>query len=236
MKLTTATTHSLIDRSIQEILAEADIRSAPIDALQLAGRLGIEVVLNRSQKERGRLVESGGRTMIVVRPEPRSERYQWTIAHEIGEYVIPRLSTDWTHDLVAIDSTVREWMANRFATCLLTPLPFFLADATEVQFDLFKLKEIYHTASYEVIALRMLDAETPCLISIFDNGRMTRRLTNLEHRPPKLLDIERQCQREASQSRLMVVRESDVAKVQAWPIHEEEWKREIIRTEPIFWE
>lgn len=236
MRLKAATTHSLIDRSIQEILAEAGISSAPIDARQIAARLGIEVVLNRSQTERGRLVESGGRTMIVVRPEPRSERYQWTIAHEIGEYVIPRLSTEWTDDLVPLDATVREWMANRFATCLLTPLPFFLSDAAEEQFDLFKLKERYHTASYEVIALRMLDAESPCLISIFDNGRLTRRLTNLEHRPPKLLDIERQCQTEASQSRRAVTRESEIAKVQAWPIHEEDWKREIIRTEPNFWE
>lgn len=236
MRLTTAMTSSLIDQSVQEILTQAGISSPPIDARRIATELGIEVVLNRSQKERGRLVESGGRTMIVVRSEPRSERYQWTIAHEIGEFVIPRLSTDWTNSLVSVDATVREWMANRFATCLLTPLHLFLDHAAEYEFDLFTLKEMYRTASYEVIALRMLDAEPPCLISIFDNGRLTRRLTNLEQRPPKLLDIERQCQIEASQTRRGVERESDLAKVRAWPIHEEDWKREIIRTEPILWE
>jgi len=236
MKLTTATTNSLIDRSVQEILTQAGVSAPPIDARRIAANLGIEVILNRSQTERGRLVEAGGRTTIVVRPEPRSERYQWTIAHEIGEYVIPRLSMDWTDHLVSVDATIREWMANRFATCLLTPLHLFLSDAADCEFDLFALKEMYQTASFEVIALRLLDAEPPTLISIFDNGRLSRRLSNLEHRPPKLLDIERQCQLEASQSRRVVKRRSEFANVQAWPIHEDDWKREIVRTEPIFWE
>ena len=236
MQTMAASTLTLVAKLVEDLLNETGVMEPPVDAKQVATRLGLEVVLNRSQKERGRLIESAGMTTIVVRPEPRRERYQWTIAHEIGEYVIPRLADEWSSELIPLDAAVREWLSNQFATYLLTPSHWFLRDAAEYDFDLLALKERYATASYEVIAFRMLDAQTPCIMTIFDNGRVSRRLGNLCQRPPAILEVEQLCRQEALRKRQAITRKSDLARVQAWLLHEDDWQREILRTELFVWD
>lgn len=220
-----------IEVMIAATLRQCEVSGPPIDARAVARGLGLEVRLNRQLQERGRIVDSRGRATIVVRPEPRSERYQWTIAHEIGEYLIPRMSDVWEGEIGSLDASLREWLANRFATRLLTPNQWFLSDARGLDYDLMELKRLYVTASFEVIAMRLLDAEIPTIITIFDNGSITRRMGNLTSRPPALFDLEKQCRQKVLATREAASLQGEYARTQAWPIDENGWQREIMRTE-----
>lgn len=216
---------------VRDILGDLGILEPPVDALQVARGIGIEVHMNRKQTSRGRIVEFNGIPTITLRPEPRKERCQWTVAHEVGKFLIPRLADRLPDDLAPIDDASREWFANRFAVHLLVPTDWYADDAPRLDHDLIALKLLYRTASYEVLAMRLLDVRPKSIITIFDNGRLTRRLGNMSHRSPSPAEIERECRCEASQSGMLAKRVGDSISVRAWPIHEDGWKREILLTE-----
>ena len=77
----------------------------------------------------------------------------------------------------------------------------------------------------------MLDFDPPIIITVFDQGRRTWRKGNLDRRPPALLPLETVARRAAHERGEPVVEETPLCRVQAWPIHEPQWKREILRTE-----
>src|SRR5262245_21971650 len=77
-----------VDRTVDELLRAAGVEAPPVDAITLAQRhLGMVICLDRRQPQRGRAQRAAGRRQIFVRPEPREERHQWTVAHEIGEHL-----------------------------------------------------------------------------------------------------------------------------------------------------
>lgn len=139
-----------IDRLVAEVLARVSWEEPPVDVLRLAPRLGMSIAVDARQEPRGRHVRLGGRTAIFVRPEPRQERLQWTVAHEVGEALVHRLESggavaDWSPG-------EREQRANLLASRLLLPAGWFERDAREAAGDLYALKQRYATASHELIA------------------------------------------------------------------------------------
>lgn len=223
----------VVDELVTDALTAAGLTAPPVDAVDIARALGLEVRLHKDQAERGRLVHAGGWTTIVCRPEPRPERYHWTVAHEIGEYMVAQSADRWSGEVVVLDGAVREWLSNCFATHLLTPREWFLEDCRHHDFDLLSLKTRYATASHEVIALRTLESDVPAVITIFDNGKQSRRLGNLCYRVPDCSQAERSCQRAASRSQTPQSVLVGETRIRAWPLHEDGWKREILRTEFI---
>jgi hypothetical protein len=221
----------VVDELVVEALSAAGIEAPPVDAVEVAHGMGLEVKIHRDQAERGRVVHTAGMTTIVCRPEPRPERYHWTVAHEIGEYMIAHSADRWSGDVLVLDGAVREWLANCFATHLLTPREWFLADCRLLDFDLWDLKQHYLTASHEVIALRTLESDIPAVVTIFDNGKQSKRLGNLCYRVPNLSSAERACWMRAAQTGHVQTQTTEEARIRVWPIHEGGWKREIVRTE-----
>ena len=138
---------------------------------------------------------------------------------------------------LSLDGAMREWLANRFASELLTPSPWFLPDSVDLDFDLEALKRRYQTASYEVIASRTLDVR-------FTRHRddIRQRYTEPSHgqssrdRPAALLDLNDRVvrkvpHRRGSRPAIRVRRGKNLACQM-----KESWKREIMRTEPVVWE
>src|SRR5439155_12116196 len=184
-----------IDRAVEELLAAAGIDAPPVDAIALAqGHLGMIICLDRRQPQRGRAQRAGGRKQIYLRPEPTEERHQWTVAHEIGEHLkvslLQRLGIEPEQTRVMMG----ESLANLFAYRLLVPGHWFKADARDHDYDLLALKQRYRTASHEVIALRMLDLPEPCIITILDNGHISRRRSNAWRVRRQLAAPEQECQ------------------------------------------
>jgi Zn-dependent peptidase ImmA (M78 family) len=220
-----------VDRAVLELLDRAGLEGPPVDAIALAQRhLGMIVCLDRRQPQRGRAQRAAGRPQIYLKPEPTEERHQWTVANEIGEHLkadlLARLGIE--PDQARVMSG--ESLANLFAYRLLVPTCWFAGDAPAQDYDLLELKKRYRTSSHEVIALRFLDLPEPCVITVIDNEQVTRRKSNAWPVRRQLEPAEEECQRYVHHySRPRQVRK-DIWTVQGWPVHQADWKREILRS------
>ena len=220
-----------IDTLVDDLLRAAGMNEPPVDAIELAQRhLGMAVCLDRRQTTRGRAQRTGGRPQIFLKPEPTEERHQWTVAHEIGEHLKVKILERLDVDPQLTQAMAGESLANLFAYHLLVPTCWFAFDAPQRGYDLLQLKERYRTASHEVLALRMLDLPEPAIITIVDNDHVSRRRSNAWRIRKQLEPVEERCQRYVNYySRPKVLRE-DGWTVHGWPIHQVDWKREILRS------
>ncbi len=234
-------TQEELSLALDTIAAEAIAALAgvgpPVDALRLAQALRLTVAWDERQNGRGRIVRlsefagAASRGSILLRPDPRPERLQWAVAHEIGELFANRVFDALGVDPREAPSGARETVANQLAGRMLLPREWFGEAGAECGWDILGLKACFATASHELIARRMLDFPPSIGITIFDNGRRTFRRGNLRNRMPPLVPLERTAWRTAHETANAVVEEDYLCRVQAWPVHEPDWQREILRTE-----
>ena len=236
-----------LDACAAEVLWEAEVVEPPVDAVLVAERLGLLITHNADLACRGRLVElsdpRGGvatQGTIVVGPAERPERLQWAVAHEIGESVAYRVfGALGVRGEEAAENT-RECVANHLASCLLLPRDWFAADGERLLWDLFALKQRYATASHELIARRMLEMTVPIVVTLFDQGQVRWRKSNTGGRPPELTREESQIWKVAHEAGTICQLDCDPEKcglesATAWPVHEPDWRREIVRSRIADW-
>ncbi len=227
----------VLDAVAADVLVEAGVAGPPVDAFQVAATLGIVVAWDDRQLGRARCVRIKGhrgraaRPAILLRHDPRPEREQWAAAHEIGEHRACRVFAALGVDPREGPPDLRERVADQLAGRILLPAAWFAADGAATGWDLFALKGRYLTASHESIARRMLEMAAPAIVSIFDQGRLSFRRTNAPGRVPPLSATEVACWRAVHRDQRPHVVRDELIRVQAWPIHEDGWKREILRTE-----
>jgi hypothetical protein len=230
-----------LDVCASEVLWEAGITEPPVDVLAVAHAIGMVVTRDESLPHRGHFVrlaegeEGGGQATIVIGQAERPEREQWAVAHEIGESVAYRVFERLGVRFDEALPTTRELVANRLANALLLPRRWFVRDGRELDWDLFALKEQYETASHELIARRMLEMRPGVVITVCDQGRIYWRRSNVTARPPEMLAEEKAVWRDVhamglSLDELLDI-ESGLSRVRCWPVHEEGWKREVLRSE-----
>jgi Zn-dependent peptidase ImmA (M78 family) len=237
----------VLDACAAEILWEAGIEHPPVSAFVLAERLGMVVARDDAMLHRARFVrleddQSAGapQPTILLAPEPRIERNHWAVAHEIGESMAHRVFDALSVRADAAPPLAREIVANQLANRLLLPTHWFEADGRDCDWDLLELKSRFESASHELIARRMLDMRTPIIVTLCDLGRVKWRRSNQLGRVPRLSPVEEElwhdCHEtgEATESDIDASRDG-LARVRCWPIHEPDWRREILRTEIDAW-
>jgi hypothetical protein len=226
-----------LDAVAEEILSAAGVDRPPVDAFRVAAALGIEVALDEDQDGRARCVRrksyrgASSQLTVMLKPDPRFERQQWALAHEIGEHAAHRVFAAWGIDPREAAPDAREKAACHLAGRLLLPAVWFSADAADCGWDLLALKARYATASHELIARRMLECRPPVIITIFDNRRITFRRGNLPGRVPPPSPAEMACWRKANDRNQSARTRQGTRLLQCWPIHEADWQREILRAE-----
>lgn len=221
------------DEVAEELLAEAGWSNPPVDAFQLATELGYEIAFDARQQARGRFKRLAGRPTMFLSPDDRPERLQWAAAHEIGESAAWRVFERLDLDPELAETDLREQVAAQLAGALLLPRQQFEADVLRHDGDVPTLKAKYATASHELILTGQLRLEPLMLASVFDHGELRRRRTNGRLAAPPLMTVERQAQLHAHATGRPVVLTGRGVRVQAWPIHEAGWKRELLRTTPL---
>ncbi|MFN0055673.1 MAG: ImmA/IrrE family metallo-endopeptidase [Planctomycetales bacterium] len=219
-----------VDRFVTELLTGIGIDAPPVDVVTVADRMGIAVIQDAHQQPRGRQTVVAGRRSIFIRPDERPERTQWAVAHELGETLAHAVFFEAGIDPGEVAPQEREQTANLTASRLLLPALWFPDDAHRLEGNLPDLKPRYATASHELIAMRLLDLSTPTVITIFDQGRQTRRRGNVPARVPPLDRNEQDCWLEVRRFRRACERKHDGHRTQGWPIDEAGWQREILRT------
>lgn len=217
-----------IDAVIEELLERAGVQAPPVDAIALARRqLGLELSLDRPPRQRGR---TQGRARILVRPEPSEERDQWAAAHEIARHLKPALLERLGVEPRAGSGLIGESLGKLFAGRLLVPACWFGGDAAAADYDVPQLKQRYRTASHETVALRLLDLPEPCIITVVDNGHVSRRRSNAWRVRRELAPAEQECQRYVNSYSRPTRVARDGWTVRGWPVHQPDWKREILRS------
>jgi hypothetical protein len=227
----------VLDATVLEILAEARWEGPPVDAFEVAQTLGITVARDDGQQGRARLVRLAdyrGRdshAAVFLRSDPRPERRQWALAHELGECFAWRVFQALGVDGAEAPPGSREVVANHLAGRLLLPSVWVADDGPACDWDLGALKRRYATASHELIARRMLDFSAPLIVTIIDQGRVSTRRSNVRGRVPDVSPLERAVWQRAHQSNEPQEAHEGLRRTRAWPVHEPQWKREILRTE-----
>ena len=226
-----------LDATALDILADAGVARPPIDVFQVAESLEITVALDEHQQGRARLVRLAdyrrrdSHPTILLRPEPRAERRQWALAHELGECFAWRVFSALGVDPRETPVGSREAVASQLAGRLLLPRAWLADDGPTLDWDLFALKAVYATASHELIARRMLDFSAPIIVTIFDHERVTMRRSNVRGRVPPSSELELECWEESRRTNRSCELCEGLRRVRAWPVHEPDWKREILRTD-----
>lgn len=223
---------AVVDAAVEELLGAAGVLKPPVDAIALAQRhLGMVVCLDRNQPQRGRAQRAAGKKQIYLRPEPSEERHQWTVAHEIGEHLKSALLEKVGIAPGETPAMAGESLANLFAHRLLVPTVWFADDAVSLAYELLALKHRYRTASHEVLAWRFLDLAAPCVITVVDQEEISGRRSNGWPVPEKeLAEPERRCLEHVHHTGEPHLVRAENWTVQGWPIHREDWKREILRS------
>jgi hypothetical protein len=230
-----------LDTVTEEMLLGVGVRLLPVDAFALAEKLGITVAFDAQQASRARYVRlrppGGGHPQptIFLRPDPRPERLHWAIAHEIGEHLVPRLGMVLGVDGETWSASLREMLANQLAARLLLPTAWFQQLGSACGWDLLALKRHCATASHELIVRRMLDCPPPVIVSIFDHGCLMFRRSNVSGRVPPPSPAEERCWRAAHRGKSPAQAHDSSLTIRCWAIHEPNWRREIMRTEPADW-
>lgn len=215
-----------IDRAVEELFAAAGVSAPPVDAVVLAQRhLGLTIRPAGKQTQR-----RWTSRQACPSPEPTAERRQWTAAQQIGQHLKPTLVERLSGASEGAPLRGGDFLANLIAQRLLVPTCWFADDAAECGYDLLDLKQRYRTATHEVIAWRFLDLPAPCIITILDNAHITRRRSNAWLTRRRLEPVEQQCQRYVHEySRPRIIQEGGWT-VQGWPVHQSDWKREVLRS------
>jgi Zn-dependent peptidase ImmA (M78 family) len=236
-----------LDETAVELLNAAKVKNPPVDTFRVAAALGVIVAADDRQSGRARYVRlrrfdgdarpgvlaapsTAGQASILMRREPRLERRQWAVGHELGEHVAGNVFRRLAVDPSLAMPGMREEVANQLASRLLLPTAWFVIDAQTCDWDLLTLKARYRTASHELIARRMLDFQPPVIVTVCDQGQITFRHSNLMRRAVPLAPVEHACWHEVHQRAVPALHHSGALRVAGWPVHEPGWKREILRT------
>ena len=203
--------HDAVDRAVAGLLDDAGVREPPVDAVALAQRhLGL---------------------VLQLKPDLTPEQRQYAAAQEVGRVgkadLLRSLGVDPEERRPGLQGAT---LVNLFADRLLTPPAWFRDEARASGFDLLALKRRFATASHELLAFRLLDLDEPCVITVVDNGSVTRRRGNAHRVTKELSRAERRCLEQVQRYSRPCDLSEEGWRVQGWPVHEADWKREILRS------
>ena len=226
-----------IDRLVNGLLERAGVVTPPVNAMALAEEhLGIPVELvdpaevdeRGRRRPRARPVGAG----IFLSPDMTEEQRQKIAADGIARTLLPdilqRLDVRPGNENKQFAAHVRGLVVGR----LLVPTSLLRVVLRECKYDLPALGERFRTASAEAIALRLLDLDEPCVISIIDDGIVMTRRGNRSPANKQLEAAEQACHDRVAQLELPHRVRADGWTVQGWPVEARSFRRIILRAVP----
>lgn len=127
-----------VEEQITRLLKENEVRRPPVDVEAIARAIGLDVRYSPTTDDvSGALIRTGNSAVIAVNSAQHENRQRFTIAHEIGHFILHKrtqkhFDEDFRIDFrnaVSSEATQRgEIEANRFAAALLMPEQFLRKD------------------------------------------------------------------------------------------------------------
>src|SRR5579859_858854 len=126
-------------KKVSDLLKKSGVHRPPIPVEKIAEMLGMEVrYLPSSDGVSGALIRKGKELIIGVNSSQHPNRQRFTIAHEIGHYILHKgwslhVDEDFCINRDGADN-LDERAANRFAAELLMPEDLIQADVARFEF------------------------------------------------------------------------------------------------------
>lgn len=211
----------LLDKLVEDLLAKCQIDRPPVQPKKIADAIGLVYHETKLEGRRGQSYRHNGRQHVEIHRRDRPERKNFALAHEIMELELKKALND--------PKESHRW-ANLGASFLLTPTAWFRDQCVQTGFDLAKLKKVFSTASWEVIALRTLNF-SESIITIVDDDRVARRKSTYPfYVSRRLSDEENHVVLEVLQTKKVQRQHFPTCDVTGYPVFEKERKRVILRT------
>jgi len=224
-----------VDRNVRELLERSGINEPPIDAISLAQH-GFNLLVTEAEEEdepqygdRPRRKRPGE---IVLRVDLSDEGRNAVCAKACAKELLPRVLSK----LGVTPGTENRGAQNPLLAVivprLLLPTQWFEKDAHKAGFDLVPLKDRYSTVTYEMIALRLLDLDEPCVIAIVDDGAVATRRGNRSQAGRVLTSAETKCIEQVVTEREPQLVRREGWTTWGWPIPNGPFNRIILRSVP----
>jgi len=134
-----AVRRKMIRRIVEELLDKHQIKEPPVDVEKICESIGLSVVKKEVESISGFIVQNDGKAVIGVNSSNVPARQRFTIAHELGHYLLHPPGMDDVHvdsefevrfrdELSSQGTDKSEQEANFFAAELLMPQAFLEAD------------------------------------------------------------------------------------------------------------
>lgn len=230
-----------IDREVRDVLDRHNVLAPPVDAEQLAQEEFDLTVREQDpdddQPEPGRFGPRAPRRPnfreVVVRPDMTDEARQATCAKACAKGLIPRVFARLKVPVDPSNRSAQSQLVGFIVPRLLLPTKWFGRDARKSGWDLFELKDVYPTAGYMLIALRMLDVcEEPCVVAVVDDGVVGLRRGNMQQASKKLTRAEELAAQQALSANKPAKVRRDGWTAWAWPASGGPYNRVILRSVP----
>ncbi len=157
-------TTNKIQLRVTQLLRELNIDKPPIEPVEVAKALNLRVIAEPFDGEiSGALLQTDKATIIGVNSKHPKTRQHFSIAHEIGHYILHKLEGPHfdrkillrgPKSSLAVDPLEIE--ANRFAAELLMPKVFILADIEKLGIDALDEDEIKKLAARYKVSVEAL--------------------------------------------------------------------------------
>ena len=155
------TRRKFILKTVESILEENNVFEPPVDVEKIAASRGLLVERKDVESISGFLVKSYGNAIIGVNSSNAPVRQRFTIAHELGHYLLHPSSAEDLHidsnfeikfrdDLSSQGTDAEEQEANFFAAELLMPRKFLYSDIAN--WEKFELEDHKFQESVDVLA------------------------------------------------------------------------------------
>ena len=101
------------NRALASEIVAAHLTSAPVDVIEIVSALGLELAYENMGELSGKIEKSGDTFKITVNMKDIPVRQRFTIAHEIGHYILHR---DMIGDGITDDAMYRSSLGSFFET------------------------------------------------------------------------------------------------------------------------
>jgi predicted transcriptional regulator len=229
-----------VDRLVGELLAKNGFAEPPVDAVVLAQEafdLTVREADDEDDPRDGRFGPRPPRVRhreVVFRPDQSEESRHAVCARACAKEMIPAVLARVGVAPGTENKSAQSSLVGLIAPRLLLPTRWFERDARKAGYDLFAVKQRYPTAGYEMIALRMLELDEPCVIAVVDDGIVSARRGNRTPATKTLTPAEQLCLerigREGDPESQTVRR--DGWTVHGWPVPSGPFNRIILRAVP----
>ena len=224
------------DRLVAGLLERAGVTEPPVDALRIAeDHLGIPVEFAEPEEdERGRHRQSARRPAggIVLSPHKTEEQQQTAAARGVARALLP----DLLRKLDIVPGSESKQAAAHFrsllASRILVPARLLRAALRNCKYDVPALHEAFATASFETVALRLLDLDQPCVIAIVDDGVVATRRGNQMPVAKKLTPAEQACLDRVMEQDLPHTVRAEGWTAHGWPVPNRPFRRVVLRAVP----